>query len=294
MLRDTGFDLMYVELLSLFTALCYGASAVLARMGMRDSNPMTGAMVGTLVQVVLLSGLIMAVPPTSIDWTAIALFIASGILASTLGRLFNYMSIERLGVPVSATIIGSSPIFSTLLAVLFIGERVAPTVLLGTVLVVAGIAITRSGDSTGSRMKSTAILIPIAAAAFYGASSVVRKAGLNILPEATLGALVGAGASLLSFGAYLILTQRMDAIRLNRSSSKYFILSGVVVSAGWLSMFTALVSGEVSVVSALIGTNPLFSIILSLILLRGSEELNWRTGVGCLAIVAGAAVITLF
>lgn len=85
MLRDTGFDLMYVELLSLFTAICYGASAVLARMGMRDSNPMTGAMVGTLVQVVLLSGLIMAVPPTRIDSTAIALFIASGILASTLG-----------------------------------------------------------------------------------------------------------------------------------------------------------------------------------------------------------------
>jgi len=61
-----------------------------------------------------------------------------------------------------------------------------------------------------------------------------------------------------------------------------------------LSLFTALASGEVSVVSTLIGTNPLFSIILSLILLRGSEELDWRTGVGCLAIVAGAAVITLF
>ena len=285
---------MYVELLSLFTALCYGASAVLARMGMRDSNPMTGAMVGTLVQVVLLSGLIMAVPPTSIDWTAIAFFIASGILASTLGRLFNYMSIERLGVPVSATIIGSSPIFSTLFAVLFIGEKVAPTVLLGTVLVVAGIAITRGGDSSGSRMKITAILIPIAAAVFYGASSVVRKAGLNILPEATLGALVSAGASLISFGAYLILTQRMDAIRLNWSSGRYFVLSGIIVSAGWLSMFTALASGEVSVVSALIGTNPLFSIILSLILLRGSEEIDWRTGIGCLAIVVGAAVITLF
>ncbi len=184
---------MYVELLSLFTALCYGASAVLVHMGMRDSNPMTGAMVGALVQVVLLSGLTMAVPPTRIDWTAIALFIASGILASTLGRIFNYMSFERLGVPVSATIIGSSPLFSTLFAVLFIGERVALTVMLRTVLVVAGIAITRGGDSTGSRIRSMVILIPIASAAFYGASSVVRKAGLNILPEASLGAMVGAG-----------------------------------------------------------------------------------------------------
>ncbi len=93
---------------------------------------------------------------------------------------------------------------------------------------------------------------------------------------------MGAGASLVSFGAYLILTQRMDAIRLNRSSGRYFVLS-VIVSTGWLSMFTALASGEVSVVSALIGTNPRFSIILSLILLSGSEKIDWRTGIGCLA-----------
>ncbi len=178
---------MYVELLNLFTALCYGASAVLARLGMRDSNPITGAMVGALVQVVLLSRLIMAVPPTRIDWTAIAFFIASGILASTLGRLFNYMSIERLGVPVSATIIGSSPIFSTLFTVLFIGETVAPTVLLGTALVVAGIAITRGGDSAGSRIRSTAILIPIASAAFYGASSVVWRLGSTYSPRPPWG-----------------------------------------------------------------------------------------------------------
>jgi uncharacterized membrane protein len=34
--------------------------------------------------------------------------------------------------------------------------------------------------------------------------------------------------------------------------------------------------------------------LLSLVLLTGSEELDWRTGVGCLAIVMGAAVISLF
>ena len=285
---------MYVELLSLITALCYGASAVLVRMGMRDSNPMTGAMVGTTVQIVILSGLVMAFPPARIDWTAVALFMASGVLASTLGRLLNYTSIERLGVPVSATIIGSSPLFSTLLAVLFLGERVALTVLLGTLLIVAGIAVTRSGDSAGSRLRSRAILIPIASAAFYGASSVVRKAGLDILPEPTLGAVVGAGAGLASFLAYLTLTRKTGAIKLNRGGGRYFVLTGIVISAGWLSMFTALESGKVSVVSALIGTNPLFSIVLSLALLRGGEGLDWRTWAGCLSIVAGAIIITLF
>ena len=105
---------------------------------------------------------------------------------------------------------------------------------------------------------------------------------------------MGTGASLVSFLVYLILTKKTDAIMLNWGSGRYFVLSGVVISAAWLSMFTALASGKVSVVSALIGTNPLFSVVLSLVLLRGSEELDWRTGVGCLAIVMGAAVIALF
>ena len=65
---------MYVESLSLFTAFCYGASAVLARKGMRDSNPMTGAMIGALVQVVIISVLIAASPPAMFSWVGFAFF----------------------------------------------------------------------------------------------------------------------------------------------------------------------------------------------------------------------------
>lgn len=284
---------MYVEALSLFTAFCYGASAVFTRKGMRDSNPLTGALVSTIVQVVMISGLLMSAPPTGVNMMGIAFFVASGILASTLGRLFNYTSIERLGVPVSATIIGSSPLFSTAFAIAFIGERVAPSTLLGTLLIVSGIALARGEGNRGPRWTSV-MLIPVASAAFYGASSVVRKVGLNLLPEATLGALVGAASSLVSFFAYLVATQSLSAVRLSWNSGKYFLASGVVVSLGWVSMFNALSAGEVSVVSALIGANPLFSLFLSLLMLKDMEEFGWRVATGCLAIVAGAAAITLF
>ena len=283
---------MYVEALSLFTAFCYGASAVLTRKGMRDSNPVTGVLVTTVVQVVMISGLLMSAPPKSMNMVGIAFFVASGILASTLGRFFNYTSIESLGVPVSATIIGSSPLFSTAFAIVFIGENVALATLLGTLLIVSGIALTREGGDKGPRLTS-AILLPVASAAFYGASSVVRKVGLNLLPEATLGALVGASSSLLSFALYLTATGRLADVRLSRNSVKYFLASGVVISLGWVCMFNALSVGDVSVVSALIGANPLFSLALSLLLLRDVEEFGWRVAAGCLAIVAGAAAITL-
>jgi len=286
---------MYVELLSLFTAFCYGLSAVMARKGMGDSNPLTGAFVAALVQVLILSGLLLGSPPPRMDWVAVAYFVASGILASTLGRLCNYMSIERLGVPVGASIIGSSPLFSTLFAVLLVGEEVAATTLMGTVLVVVGIALIRSGDDMGSpSLKGSALALPVLAAAFYGASSSVRKLGLMILPEATLGAFVGAASSLISFAAYLAANRSLGAVRFSRRSLAFFTVSGVVVSLGWLSMFNALLVGEISVVATLIGINPFFSLLFSWLMLRGSERLGWRAIVGCFVIVAGAAFVTLF
>jgi uncharacterized membrane protein len=285
---------LIVELLSLFTAVCYGTSSVLARKGMKDSNPVTGVIVGTLVQVILLGVLVIVDPPEAFSWTAIALFIASGIFASTLGRLFNFMAIERIGVALSATIIGSSPLFSTLMAALFLGEKIDISTLSGTVLVVAGIAAARSGGQAVKNLRSNALLLPIASATFYGASSVVRKAALNILPESAFGAVVGAIASIVSFATYLLLTQRAGDIRFNWEGGKFFIINGVVVTLAWLAMFSALTIGKVSVVTALGGTNPLFSVILSAILLKDTEELNSRIVIGCLAIVAGAAVITLF
>ena len=284
---------MYVEALSLLTAFCYGASAILNRMGMRDSNPMTGAMVNAVVQVVILSVLVIAAPPARMDWVGVAFFVASGLLASTLGRLCNLIAIERLGVALSSTIIGSSPLFSTVLAILLIGEKVAAHTIVGTLLIVAGIALA-SGRSKKGQWLTPAMLIAIAAAAFYGASGVVRKIGLNILPEVTLGALVGTMSSFVSFVVYLVATRSLGSIRLSRESIKYFVLSGVVISVGWLSMFTALSAGDVSVVSALIGTNSLFSLVLSALLLRDTEELGWEVIMGGLAIVAGAVAITLF
>jgi DME family drug/metabolite transporter len=285
---------LYVELLSLFTAICYGASAVFTRKGMSDSNPITGAVVTALIQVVVLLGLLLTYPPVRIDLAAIAFFVASGILASTLGRLLNFMSIERLGVPVSASIIGSSPLFSTLFAVIAIGESVAMTTALGTVFVVVGIALTSGGNKPSSRLVGSTLVLPVMSAAFYGASSVVRKVGLNILPDSVLGAFVGAASSLVSFLLYIVTTNRVAEVRLSRNSVKYFVGSGFAMSAGWLTMFAALSTGSVSVVSALIGTNPLFSLALSIVFLREAEDINRRIAAGSFAIVAGAAIITLF
>ncbi|MEM2921833.1 MAG: EamA family transporter [Candidatus Bathyarchaeia archaeon] len=283
---------MLAESLSLFTALCYGLSSVLIRKGVRNSNAFTGTFIAALVQVLVMSGLLALFPPKGIIWTGIAFFVASGILASALGRLCNYSSIELLGVPMTASIIGSSPLFSIVFAMLLLGEEVTIGIVFGTVLVVAGVALT-SCISRRSLRLSRAFAFPILAAAFYGASSSFRKLGLQVLPEPILGTLVGALSTLAFLCGYLALGKNRCRIDKQRSCIGYFLGSGIIVSLGWLSMFAALLFGKVSVVSALIGTNPLFSLLLSLLFLRGSDTVNRRVAMGCVAVVVGATIITL-
>ena len=285
---------MYVELLSLLTAIGFGFSSILTRWGMRDSNPVTGAMVGSLVQVLALSVIIAVNPPEGISLMGVAYFVASGLFASALGRFLNYTSIQRIGVSTTSTIIGSSPLFSTIFAAFFLAEEVTLSVLAGTVLVVGGVAITSLKEGSRGELLNTAITTPILAAAAYGASSVFRKLGVDLIPHAPFGAMIGAATSLASFSIYLIATGQLGLFKLTKSSRRYFGLSGLVVTVAWLSMYSAFALGKVSVVSALIGTSPLFTLILSLLFLRDTEKLNMKVALGCLSIVAGATVITIF
>lgn len=283
---------MLVEMLALLTAFGFGLNAVLVRKGLKDSNPATATLVVSAVQVTVLSILLLVDPP-EINWVAIAYFAASGIMASTLGRTLNYLAINKLGVAVSTSLVGANPLFSTLFAFVFLNESVAFTTVLGSIMVVIGIAVI-SGKGEAADFKKTDLLIPLMAACFYAASSTFRKVGLNILPEAVLGAVVGAMMSLIIYPIYLTATQRLGDFRLSRSSLPYLIVGGVVVSLTWISMFYAFNLGAVSVVSSLMGTSPLFSLILSAVLLKDTEKITKNVIVGSIVIVAGIVVISMF
>jgi uncharacterized membrane protein len=283
---------LLVEALALFTAFGFGLNAVLVRKGLKDSNPATATLVVSAVQVTVLSMLLLVDPP-EINWVALAYFAASGIMASTLGRTLNYLSINKLGVAVSTSLVGANPLFSTLFAFLFLNESVALTTVLGSIMVVVGIAVI-SGIGETVHFKKTDLLIPLMAACFYAASSIFRKVGLNILPEAVLGAVVGAMMSLIIYPIYLTATQKLGDFRLSRSSLPYLVVGGIVVSLTWISMFYAFNLGSVSVVSSLMGTSPLFSLMLSAILLKDTEKLTKNVIIGSIVIVAGIIIISMF
>jgi len=282
---------MRYEFYALIAAFSFGLNAVLVRKGMKETTPVTATIVVAGVQVATLSTLLLLDPP-KYNSVAMILFIVAGAFAAILGRTLNYLSIDRLGVPISTSLTGTNPIFALIIAVLFLGEKISAIKALGTVLVVVGIAL-MSGSKAERQLSIKDLGTPLASAFFYACSSVVRKIGLNILPEPVLGSVIGALTSLIAYPILLRLMGRMGELGLDRKSLPWLIGGGIATSTAWITMFNATQMGSVSITSAIIGANPLFSLILSALLLKDVEKITRKVVAGSVLIVVAVMLITL-
>jgi len=110
---------MRYEFYALIAAFSFGLSHVLVRKAMKNSTPATATVSVAAVQVAFLSCILVFNPP-SINWMAIVYFIFAGFLAAIMGRTLNYLSIDKLGVPISSSLTGTNPIFAMIIGVIFL------------------------------------------------------------------------------------------------------------------------------------------------------------------------------
>jgi len=282
---------LLVEVIALVTAITNAVSALFISKGMRGSNALSAALISTSVQAgVLTAVLILQLP--SLNWMAVALFALSGVFALGVGRLLYFVAVGRIGLAVSSAIIGCNPLISALLAIVLLGEGFVLAVFVGALLVVIGIflltGVTRQTFGGG------ALVVPFLSAFSYSLANVIRKAALNLQPEPTLGAQIGAMAGSLCLLSYLMATGRLGEIRTDRSGLGYFSAAGVTQALGWFALMVAMEMGTVAVVTTIVFSYPLFSLLLSWMFLRGQEEINLRVIAGCVLIVAGVIAVTLF
>jgi drug/metabolite transporter (DMT)-like permease len=135
--------MLYGEGLALTSALLWGMMPILVRKGLSHSTASVGVMLGLLASAPLIilvfsfhsQSVVQAVAPQAVAW-----FVAVGILGPCLGRVFNYLGVARLGAAKATPLISTSPLFTTVLALMFLREQITLKVLLGVLCIVTGIA----------------------------------------------------------------------------------------------------------------------------------------------------------
>jgi uncharacterized membrane protein len=206
------------------------------------------------------------------------------------GRFLRFLSIDKVGAPVAAAINNLNPFISTGLAILLLGEHVTLPILAGTSVIVFGtILLSLSGRYVGFRPRH--LWYPFLSAFCFGSVAIIRKIGLlHAHPVFALS--VNITTAFIAFTAYLAASGNLGAVRCDRKSLRYFLVAGITENGGVLLGLIALGLGQVSVVTPLSGTAPLFVLLLTFLYLRGVEQLTGRIVLGTILIVLGVFLLT--
>ncbi|MCX7312576.1 MAG: EamA family transporter [Alphaproteobacteria bacterium] len=285
---------MTAVLLGLASAAFLGAGLVLTQFGLRTVHPLSGAAISVpsfTIVFLLLSPLLLH--GQSIEWRAVPIFAAVGLVFPAALTMLTFASNRALGPVVTGALGNLSPLLSVGVAVLLLHEPLRSLQFAGLVVSVVGvftITVTRTDDMRDWR--TWALLLPLGASVVRGVIPPVIKVGLEVWPNA-----IAAGLTGYIFSTLTVLT--VERIRTGRflvnapwSGKLWFALNGICNGTGTLLLYAALGAGPVSLVAPLYATYPLFTVGMSVLFL-GNVKVTFRLVAGTALTVGGVVLVLL-
>jgi DME family drug/metabolite transporter len=283
------------QLVALASTAVYAAGNLYARVGLVHSTPLVVTLISLIVQTVVVWTLLLARGSAlSADPRALAVFIAVGV-ALPLVRWLSYTGIARIGSARSSSLRSTHPFFSAALAIVFLGEPARHNIMLGTLLIVAGIFIT-CWESKGYRIdaKPFDVMFPLAAAFFSGVIHPFTRYALTISNEPLLYSAVVGLSSLLCLGGYLLISGRgIHMVWPDRRALQSFVSASLFETVGFLLFSAAVSLGQVVLIAPIMATTPIWVLLGSILLLHDLEKVTLRTAIGSGAVVAGTILLAL-
>ena len=285
---------MPAQLIALTAALSYAISGIAAKRGLRYSTPVTVTLISVAIHAtVLWIALLIIRGVPAVSWYVLFLFVLSGLIQPIL-RFLTYAGIHYVGAAAGTTLRGSHPLFSTSLAILFLGESLNLPIALGTVLIVAGIAIISwQGNQKQESFRWWYLAYPLSAAFLAGVSHPLRRYTLNLANEPLYLAAVIGIVALPWLASATLLPGKTQKPVWDRRAMIPFVIAGTFETLGILLVIIALSVGNVVVVSPIVATSPLWIVFGSWLFLRDIERLTLRTIVGALCVVTGTIAISV-
>ena len=273
----------------LFTAI----NLIFLKKGLAHGNPISATVLSLAINVLSFWSFVLAVLPwDEILRPELLIFVLVGLIQPGGTRFLAYLSVEKVGVAVTAPLRATTPLFSSILAIAVLGEQLTPSVGAGTALVVGGITLlSLSEEKTGGWM-NVLVALPLLSAFVAGSTQVIRKIGLAGISLPILGAATTTGTSLVAIAVSLTVSRNWSMVRFHRRALGYFILAGCSVTLGVASIFMSLHLSDVVIVAPLASLSPLYSLVLSALFLRDVEVITARKVVAAGLIVVGVVLIT--
>ena len=280
--------------LGVVSAVLFGAMSVGLRMGLSrypDVEVATVATVSGALAVALVFAAAEA-PSRGVHAGPAWPFVLAGLMQPGVGQLLVTLAVREAGASRASVVLGSAPLASVTIALIFLGEPARWPLLVGAVLIVAGGVELARDRSRPAHVRRRGYAFAFVATILFSARDNVTRwlAGSTSVPPGVAAAAALAGGLAL----ILVLVGPRVRGRLAFRPMLPFLGVGVLFGASYVSLFEAYYRGRVTVVSPIVATESLFGVALSLLLLRHTELVGRRVLAGAVLIVAGGVLIGVY
>ncbi|MGB9913920.1 MAG: DMT family transporter [Candidatus Bathyarchaeales archaeon] len=287
---------MFGAALALLAAATSALSVILVRKHSVDSNAFNISLIISVSgMTVLWLPAILLTDESAINIGSCLLFALSGALSPALVRLFYYSGLKRIGAPVNASLFSIYPLYSALLGVLLLSERLSAQNWGGIIIVMLGsvlVASTAPKNGVNSVFSKKNLALPLAGGAALAVSNIIRKYALNLYSAPTLGVIIAYASSLLIYSLVLAVHAPTRKELSVTRDLRLFWKAGVGQAISWVLIFYALSCEQVSTVTTLLVTEPLFVAIFAYLFLRKVDNITRRLALGTVLTAFGVALVT--
>ena len=281
-------------LFGLLTSVCFAVASLLAQRGYHIGAAPWGAWITICANAgFLLAGHLLLEGETRLLIADNLIYVAVGLFVPGVTRVLSFRGIRTMGSSITSTIVNTTPMFSTVLAILILGERPSALVLAGVLLTVGGLITVSWGGEKASYAKIE-LVFPFLCALLFSMKDISVRWGLG----------GGAGQPILA-AAIAALTSTIEIFLITRFVQgekfalppppvlRWFVWSGIFTGGSFLFMYVAFSMERVSVVAPLVNSYTVFVTILTPFMARRIESLTARKLAGAALVVAGIFAVSL-
>ena len=282
------------SLLAIISGVCWATNITIVKWALNRSHAsaLVGATVGVTIAAIvslilaLVSG--SSLPNSEVLWK----FAIVGIIAPGSSQGLFVSSIGSIGPARTSILIGTSPVFSVLLAVIFLDESWKTTIMIGTLLTVLGSALI--SWEKGIRFRQIGIVFAIATSLTFAIRDVVAR-HFNVGTDVSSwwsGTIVLIAASIT---LWIFVSIKFGPIwkTQTRKALPEFIPSGIMIGIALPLLLEALNKGAVNIVAPLALASQNIAIVILSGWFFGSRERTRQVIVAMILIFVGGIVVTI-
>lgn len=279
--------------LALSAAILFAFGNQSSRMAMHYTDSQTA----TLYQIAIGTAFYWLASPFYLQmeyWTSpvLPLLAAIGLFRPILSANLGMAGTRILGPTISSTLSATAPLFGVGLGIFLLAESLSWEVALGTGGIVSAIVILSWRRNHAVSWPLWALLLPVGAAFLRSLAHAFAKIGLETLPSPFFVALIAYSVSLPLALANAARPSQRRQHSIRSGGLKWLLATGFAYGIAVLALNTALMSGQLVVVSPLVACSPVITLLLGRYVFH-EGEINRRVLIVVLIVTPSVILIAL-